>query len=63
METLYTVEQVAEKFGVTQNYVRNLARDGELPARKIGRHWRFTDDDLAAFLESAKVQTENNVAQ
>src|SRR5215217_2070305 len=30
-----TVEQVAEKA------VRELARNGELPGRKVGREWRF----------------------
>lgn len=60
METLYTVEQVAEKFGVHVNYVRRLARDGELPGRKLGNQWRFTDNDLQEFLNSAKVNHSTN---
>jgi excisionase family DNA binding protein len=36
-----TVEQAAEILGVHSETVRRLARAGELPATKVGRHWRF----------------------
>ncbi|HEX3316494.1 MAG TPA: helix-turn-helix domain-containing protein [Solirubrobacteraceae bacterium] len=37
-----TVEQAAVLLQVDTETVRALARDGELPARKVGREWRFS---------------------
>jgi len=36
-----TAEQLAELLQVDAKTVRSLAVRGELPGRKIGRHWRF----------------------
>src|SRR2546430_10893040 len=36
-----TVEQLAELLQVDEKTVRSLAAKGELPGRKLGRHWRF----------------------
>jgi excisionase family DNA binding protein len=40
-EEVLTVEQVAELLQVDEKAVRELARKGELPGRKVGREWRF----------------------
>ena len=37
-----TVEQLAELLQVDAPTVRKLAAAGELPGRKLGRHWRFS---------------------
>jgi excisionase family DNA binding protein len=37
-----TVEQLAELLQVDEKTVRGLAAKGELPGRKLGRHWRFS---------------------
>jgi excisionase family DNA binding protein len=37
-----TVEQLAELLQVDGKTVRSLATKGELPGRKVGRHWRFS---------------------
>ncbi|MDP9308565.1 MAG: helix-turn-helix domain-containing protein [Actinomycetota bacterium] len=37
-----TVEQLAEFLQVEEKEVRALAAKGELPGRKLGRHWRFS---------------------
>jgi excisionase family DNA binding protein len=37
-----TVEQLAEFLQVDEKEVRALAAKGELPGRKLGRHWRFS---------------------
>ena len=37
-----TVEQLAELLQIDQKTVRSLAAAGELPGRKLGRHWRFS---------------------
>jgi excisionase family DNA binding protein len=43
-----TAEQLAELLQVDEQTVRDLARRGELPGRKLGREWRFS---RAAVLE------------
>jgi excisionase family DNA binding protein len=37
-----TIEQLAELLQVDEKTVRSLATSGELPGRKLGRHWRFS---------------------
>ena len=37
-----TVEQLAKLLQVDDKTVRALAAKGELPGRKLGRHWRFS---------------------
>jgi excisionase family DNA binding protein len=37
-----TIEQLAELLQVDQKTVRSLATNGDLPGRKLGRHWRFS---------------------
>jgi excisionase family DNA binding protein len=47
-----TVADVARFLQIEEATVRRLARDGELPARKLGKHWRFLRDDLLAALRT-----------
>jgi excisionase family DNA binding protein len=37
-----TVDQLAQLLQVDEKTVRSLAASGELPGRKLGRHWRFS---------------------
>jgi len=37
-----TTAQLAELLQVDEKAIRDLARRGELPGRKIGRDWRFS---------------------
>ena len=37
-----TADQLAQLLQVDATTVRRLAADGELPGRKLGRHWRFS---------------------
>jgi excisionase family DNA binding protein len=45
-----TVEQLAELLQVDEKTVRSLAAKGELPGRKLGRHWRFSRQAVLAWL-------------
>ncbi len=46
-DVLSTTE-VAELLGIPRSTVHELARRGELPARRVGRRWLFLRDRLAA---------------
>ena len=37
-----TVEQAAELLQLPPDRIRALARDGKIPAGKVGSHWRFS---------------------
>ena len=52
-EPLWTVDDLAFYLKLEPSTVRAMARDGKLPAIKVGRVWRFRRSDLAKFLEQS----------
>ena len=50
-QTYWTVEQVAEYLQLHVQTVARMAARGELPAVKVGRHWRFRKDMIDAALK------------
>ncbi|WP_206795252.1 helix-turn-helix domain-containing protein [Amycolatopsis sp. MtRt-6] len=48
-QDVFSVEQVAAKLGLHVRTVRNYVRDGRLKAVRIGKQYRITATDLAAF--------------
>ncbi len=55
MDRLLTADDVATLLGKSPKWVATAARDGRIPARKVGRQWRWTEADVAAFVESLAV--------
>jgi excisionase family DNA binding protein len=47
-----TVEQLADLLQVDAKTVRSLAAKGELPGRRLGRHWRFSRQAVLDWLAS-----------
>lgn len=47
---ILTVPEVAHLLRVPKSTVYKLARLGQLPASKIGKHWRFVRRDLEAWM-------------
>jgi hypothetical protein len=50
----YTAEQVSAMTGnaVSAYWLESQARKEAIPARKVGRSWRWTDKDVDALFES-----------
>ena len=46
---LLKAEEVAERWGVPRSQVYRLAREGKVPAVKIGRYTRFHPDAVAEY--------------
>lgn len=44
-------KSIAHKLGFHVQYVRFLAIRGKLPALKRGRHWRFNEAEVLAYLK------------
>ncbi|WP_432350533.1 helix-turn-helix domain-containing protein [Enterococcus innesii] len=50
MKDYYTVEEVAEKLGVTTRTIRNYQKTNQLKGTKIGGQWRFSYKDVASLM-------------
>ena len=50
-----TAEQIAAELDVHVQTVQKYFRDGVLPGRKIGKHWRTTRDAFNTWLTAAPV--------
>ena len=53
-ETLLTTSEVALRLGVATRTICLWAEVGELPGIKIGRQWRFVENDLSKWLAKLK---------
>jgi excisionase family DNA binding protein len=47
---IMTADQVAQLLQVSRDMVYQLATRGELPARKVGRIWRFSREAIDEFM-------------
>ena len=48
----YSLDDVAHSLACTTRWLTEQIRSGRFRARKIGRHWRMTDSDVAAALDA-----------
>lgn len=53
---LLTVREVADTMRVSNMTVYRLIRAGELPAIRVGKHFRIRDHELNDYLESQTVR-------
>jgi len=51
MPDMLTIAEVAKYLKLHELTVRRLAREGELPAFKVGRQWRIKRDLLESWIE------------
>lgn len=52
MKEFYTLEEVGEILKISVITLRKYIKQGKIKAIKIGKHWRVTEDNLQAFLDS-----------
>jgi excisionase family DNA binding protein len=50
-DQVLTVDEVAEYLKLNKQTVMRMAARGDLPAAKVGRHWRFRKNYLDAMLD------------
>lgn len=55
-DAYFTAEQVAEQLGMHVKTILRYIREGQLPASRIGKRWRVSARDLAAFTERQRTQ-------
>ncbi len=51
MKKLYTAKEAARILGFNVEYVRRLARKGEIRSSKAGRSIRFTQEQIDEFVK------------
>lgn len=57
---ILTVPEVARFLRVPKSTVYKLARLGELPASKIGKHWRFLRRDIQSWMHDRSNQASEH---
>ena len=63
MEKVYTVNEIAEMTRLSTRTIRRYLSSGQLQGQKIGRQWRFTQTDLASFLDSQALSDALNTKE
>lgn len=51
---VYTLDEVAERLGVSERSVREYLRTGRLRGQKYGRSWHITQENLQTFLDGER---------
>jgi excisionase family DNA binding protein len=58
---LYTFEDVAERFNIPESTLRHWAQARSLQHTRIGRHIRFSAEDLDAIIRSGRVEAQSPI--
>lgn len=61
-DEVMTLEDVSSFLKVGEQTVYNLTREGNIPARKIGREWRYLKSEVLEFMKSRR-ETQDGVVQ
>lgn len=48
---LYTLQEVAARLKISERTVHNLLNSSELSGMVIARRWKFTEEDIQAYLK------------
>lgn len=59
-QELYSIDQVADLLKLHVKTVRNYVRTGRLPAKRIGKQYRITKEDIEALVGRPVAQFEPN---
>ena len=55
---IYKTKEIAEKLDIHITTVRNLIKTGELEAKKVGKGYRITENQLRDYLEGDNTTEE-----
>jgi excisionase family DNA binding protein len=60
---IMTIADVAEYLGLHELTVRRLAREGAIPALKLGRQWRVKRDLLEKWIDNRSMENLGDLAE
>jgi excisionase family DNA binding protein len=55
------IEQCAEYLGISRDTLYKYAASGQVPAFKLGTHWRFKKSKVDAWMEKASAQSQSTL--
>jgi excisionase family DNA binding protein len=58
MVRVLNADEAARILRVSRKTLYRLAASGELRGRKVGREWRFTEDEILRFLKAARASAQ-----
>jgi len=53
-----TIDELVDYLRIPKSTLYKLAQEGKIPARKVGRHWRFRKEAIDRWLEQLPAQNE-----
>jgi len=53
-QVFYTIQQVAVMFQVSAETIRKWIKEDKLNAKKYGKNWRITRQNITDFVEASK---------
>jgi len=56
---LLTVDELSAYLKIPKPTVYYLAQTGRIPASKVGRHWRFDEEEIKKWLKEQQVAYKN----
>jgi excisionase family DNA binding protein len=51
-----TIEDLSDYLKISKSTLYKLVREGSIPCRKIGRHWRFRKEAIDRWLEDSSTR-------
>lgn len=48
---LLTPEEASELLNIKSRQIKEMARQGKIPAKKVGKFWRFPDEHLCEWIQ------------
>ena len=58
---LLDIKQVIDTLGVSERTVFRLIKTGELTGFKVGREWRFDEDDITTYIAKQRAKAQAQV--
>lgn len=61
MKPFFNLEEVRKMLDVSERTILRYLKEGELTGVKVGREWRFTQQDIDNFIELRRKKTEEEM--
>ncbi len=59
LSDVLTIEELSAYLKIPKSTLYKLVREGKVPCRKIGRHWRFRKEAIDRWLEEGHGDTRD----
>ncbi len=60
---LLNIKQVMEMLGVSERTLFRIIKNGELTGFKVGREWRFDEEDITTYIAKQRAKAQAQVGK